>query len=68
MTAVKCKTPDVGNLVKKTDYYAKILDTKSNYFPTIILISQSDYNKFISQTLDAKIKWKELINLLLLDS
>ena len=41
---------------KKTDYDAKILDIESKYFTT------ADHNKFISQTLDAKIKQKRLID------
>ena len=56
MIAVENKIPDVSNLVKKIDYDAKISDIKSNYFTT------ADYSKFISETLDAKIKQKELVN------
>ena len=57
LTAVKNKIPDVSNLVKKTDYNAKILDIKYRYFTT------ADYNKFTTnQTLDAKIKPKELFD------
>ena len=55
LTAVENKILDVSNLVKKTDYNAKISDIESKYFTT------SDYNKFTSVTLDAK------INLLLMD-
>ena len=55
MTVVENKIPDVGNLVKKTNYEAKISDIESKYFPT------ADYNKFTSQRLDAKIKQKELV-------
>ena len=64
LTAVENKIPNnVSNLVKKTDYDAKILDIENIYITT------ADYNKFTSQTLDAKInKKKLLINLLLLDS
>ena len=56
MTAVENKIPDVSNLVKKTDYDAKISDIKSKCFAT------ADYNKFTSQILDAKIKQKELVD------
>ena len=56
MTTVENKTHDVSNLVKKTGYDAKIWDIESKYFAT------ADDNKFTSQTLDAKIKQKELVN------
>ena len=56
MTTVENKSPDVSNLVKKTDYDAKIWDIESKYFTTV------DDNKFTSQTLDAKIKQKELVD------
>ena len=46
------KTPGLGGLVKKTDYDAKISDIKGKYVTT------SDYNKFRSDILDAKIKQK----------
>ena len=46
------KIPDFGVLVKKTDYNAKISDIEKKYFTT------SDYNKFTSEILDAKIKLK----------
>ena len=42
--------------VKKADYDAKISETEKEYFTT------SDYNKFTSNTLDAKITQKKLIN------
>ena len=42
--------------MKKTDYNAKILDIEYRYFTT------ADYNKFTSQTLDAKIKQEELFD------
>ena len=38
---VENKIPDVNNLVKKTDYDAKISHIVAKYFTT------SDYNKFI---------------------
>ena len=46
----------VSSLVKKTDYDAKILEIEVKYFTT------SDYNKFTSDILDAKVKQKELVN------
>ena len=46
------KIPDV---CKKTDYGAKISDTEGKYFTT------SNYNKFTSNILDAKIKEKGLV-------
>ena len=57
LTAVENKIPDLNNLVKKKkDRDAKILDTESKYFTT------ADYNNFTSQTLDAKIKQKGLVD------
>ena len=50
MTAVKNKIPNVSDLVKETDCRAKILDIEFKYF------TAADYNKFLSQTLNAKIK------------
>ena len=47
LTAVENKIPNFNNLVKKTEN-----DIKSKYFTT------ADYNKFTSQTFDAKIKRK----------
>ena len=55
LTAVENKIPDVSNLVKKTNYDAKILDLDSKYFTTAY------YNKVASETLDAKIKQKRLV-------
>ena len=48
--------PDVSILLKKTDYDGKILDIEAKYFTT------ADYNKFTSQTLDAKIKRERLVD------
>ena len=48
---VEDKIPDVSGLVKKTDYDAKMKDIKT-----------SDHKKFTNETLDAKIKQKELGN------
>ena len=56
MTAVVNKVPDVSNLVIKTDYNVKILDINSKYFTT------ADYNKFLSQTIDVKLKQKGLVD------
>ena len=46
----------LSGLVKKTDYDAKISKFEGKYF------TNSDYNKFASDILDAKIKQKELAN------
>ena len=54
--AVENKIPDISNLVKKTDYDAKILDNESKYFST------TDSNKSASQTLDANIIQKGLVD------
>ena len=56
MTAVKNKIPNVSDLVKETDCRAKILDIEFKYF------TAADYNKFLSQTLNAKIKEEELVD------
>ena len=47
----------VSDLVKKTDYNAKISEIEGKYMPT------SDYNEFTSDILDARIKIKELVNI-----
>ena len=47
---VENKIPDVNDLVNKKDDDAKISDIEGKYFTT------SDYNKFTSNILDAKIK------------
>ena len=46
----------VSGLVTKTDYNAKILDIVGKYFTT------SDYNKFIKEMSDAKIKEKGTVD------
>ena len=46
----------VSGLVKKTDYNARISDIKKKLFNTF------DYNKFPSETLDVKVKEKELVD------
>ena len=50
------KMPDVGGLVKKTEYDAKILDFEKKYF------TAPDYNKFMSDILDRTIKQIKLVN------
>ena len=49
------KIPDFSGLIKKTNYDSEILEMEGKYFW---------YNKFTSETLDAKIKKKkiELVN------
>ena len=44
------------DLLKKTDYNAKISDIEGKYF------TRFDYNKILNKKLDNKIKEKELIN------
>ena len=56
LTAVENKISNVTNLIKKTDYGAKISDIESKYFTT------ADYNSCTSQTRDVKIKQKELVD------
>ena len=56
LTAVENKISGVNNLIKKTDYDAKILDIESKYFAT------ADYQKVTSETLEAKIKQKRLVD------
>ena len=50
LTAIENKIPHVINRVKKTEYDAKILDIESKYVAT------TDYNKYTSQILNAKIE------------
>ena len=50
LNAVKNETPNVSDIVKKTDYDAEIPDTDVKYF------TMSDYNKFTNDILDTKIK------------
>ena len=52
---VEKNTDDFTDLVKITDYDAKISDIEGRYF------TASDYNKFMSDILDAKIKQKALV-------
>ena len=46
---VKNKIPAVSDLIEKTDYETKILEIDGKYITT------SDYDKFTSDMLDAKI-------------
>ena len=55
ISEVKNKIPAVDDLLKKTDYDAKMLKIEGN------CITNSDYNNFMSDILDAKIKQKELV-------
>ena len=50
------KIPKLSGLVKKTDYNANVIIITGKYF------TSSDYNKFTSDILDAKIKQKELVS------
>ena len=56
MCLFKNKIPNVSDLVKITDYDSKIKDTEGKY------LDISDYNKFTNDTLDVKIKEKQLLN------
>ena len=49
---LKIKIPNFSDPIKKADYDVKISEIESKYFTT------SDYNKFTSNTLDAKITKK----------
>ena len=55
-STVENEMPNISTLVKKSDYDAKMSEIKTKYFTT------SDYNKFTSNTLDAKITQKKLVN------
>ena len=50
------KKPKLSGLVEKTDYNAKIIELESKYFAT------ADYQKVTSETLEAKIKQKRLVD------
>ena len=56
MNSVENKIPDVSNVVKKTDYDAKILDIESKYITT------ADYNKFTKDIVANDIKSKRLVH------
>ena len=53
---IKNKIPDLRDLIKKTNYNAKISGFEEKYF------TASDYKKFTSDILNAKIRKKELVN------
>ena len=54
ISEVKKKILIVSDLVKKTDYVAKISEIDEKYITT------SDYNKFLKEIFDARIKQEEL--------
>ena len=54
ISEVKKKILIVSDLVKKTDYVAKISEIDEKYVTT------SDYNKFLKEIFDARIKQEEL--------
>ena len=56
LTVVENQILDVSGLVKETDYDEKIKGFENKYFTT------SDYNKFMNNILDAKIKNTKLVN------
>ena len=53
--AAKNKMPDVSGLYKKKDYNVKISDIEKKYFTAF------DYNKFMSEILDTKLKPTNLV-------
>ena len=53
---VKNKIPDLSDLIKKTNYDAKISEFEEKYF------TASDYKKFMSGILNVLITQKELVN------
>ena len=56
------KIPNFSDLVKKSNFDAKISEMEKKYF-----ITSDDHNKFISDILDAKVTQKKLINVSDLD-
>ena len=56
ISEIENKIPNISDLTKKEDQHGEISDIEGKYFTT------SDYNKFTSETLDTKIKQKELVN------
>ena len=56
LTTVENKILNVSDLVKNADYDAKISEMEKKYFTT------SEYNKFTSNTFDAKLTQKKLVN------
>ena len=60
LTTVENKILNVSDLVKKTDYNAKISETKKYiHFTTF---TTSDYNKYTSNALDANIKQEKFVD------
>ena len=55
-TILNTKISEIENKIPNISDYAEISDIEGKYFTT------SDYNKFTSEILDAKIKQKELVN------
>ena len=53
---VENKIPDLSGLVQKVHYDAKLSKIEGKYFTT------TDYNQFMSDILDSRIKQKELVN------
>ena len=53
MTAVENKIPDFRNLIKKTNYKAKISETENKYTAT------ADYNEFTKNIVANSIKSKK---------
>ena len=59
LTSVENKIPNFSDLVKKAHYDAKISKMETKYF------AASDYNNFMTKTLDAKITQESyLMNLI----
>ena len=56
MNSVENKIPDVSNVIKKTNYDAKILDIESKNITT------ADYNKFTKDIVANDIKSKRLVD------
>ena len=54
---IEKKILDINDFVKKTVYDTKISDIRKKYFTT------SDYNRFMSNILYAKIKQKEQVQI-----
>ena len=56
LTTFENKIPNVNDQFRKADYDVKISEIENKY------VTNSDYNNFTCNTLDAKIKQKKLIN------
>ena len=56
ISEVKIEICNVSGLVEKADYDAKMLDVERKDIIT------PDYNKFMSDRLDARVKQEELVN------